>query len=165
MNVIRMEQMRIRRLEIARIGTWSWLVLLLSMFLMFACSFAIGRLTHVKSASPRPGVPQEVRVAFVRAGIPQGLSLMPPIPSLVASKPKAEAKKAQAESSAAAIVAPSHAPTVETAPALPSKPSTAPSISPLPARVPSRAPSPPAAPAPTPSKSGAGGGGAFESSG
>src|ERR1039458_5911789 len=140
MNIVRIEQIRIRRrLGAELIATWWWLILLVCAFTLFACMFELGRLTSVKSAASEAAAPQETRIASVRAGIPQGLRPVAPIPPLAAAPPKPKANTATGGSRPVTVAAPVQAPTAEVFPAPAIVHSPRPSVSPAPA--PARAPS------------------------
>lgn len=118
------------RVEAARIDSRPWLVVLLVTLLVFAGSFEIGRATRPPAQSAAVEIPVESSIAFLPAGIPAGLSAMPPIATLVSHTTTHHSSPAQR---VAAVASPAPAPVAVIRPFVPvSAPTPAPASTPSP---------------------------------
>jgi hypothetical protein len=151
-----LDSVRYERLGV-RIGGQSatvegqWLVLIISMLVVFACFFAIGRLVHVGGGATHAEAPSTLHAPAGRAEIPGGLDGPSPIegaiPVAIAAPPTREAPaqpRPQSISTGAQLssVAPAQSFTAESAsPASESQPSSAPASEPEPAPVQASTPS------------------------
>lgn len=141
-----------------------------AMFLLFVCSFAIGRAAN-SAGSARAEAPVNLTIAPVAASIPIRLATAPPVQLGAPPKPPPPVRHSSPPP-ALRLVAPVETPSApaptpapeasQPAPVAPAQPAA-------PAPAPTPAPAPAPAPSPAPSSSGgghsSGGGGSFESSG